>query len=85
MYMNLSIVTAFVQTPTADGLRFGASVVVAGLILVPFSIMSLLASRLLPWLSARVGGARSCRWRLTVVAPRGAFFALVHGASGRRS
>jgi predicted MFS family arabinose efflux permease len=49
-------VIRYVQTPTSAGYGFGASVVVAGLVLVPFSLASVTASRLAPmlgrWISA---------------------------------
>ncbi|MEV0264658.1 MFS transporter [Streptomyces sp. NPDC050617] len=45
MYLLISLVTRYVQTPSSAGYGFGASVVVTGLILVPFSAGSLLAGR----------------------------------------
>ena len=56
MYLLLSLITRFVQTPTGHGYGFGASVVMSGLILVPFSIASVVANRLLGALGR---GARS--------------------------
>ena len=44
LYMFLTVITEFVQTPSAEGFGFGASTLVAGLCLVPFSIASLLGS-----------------------------------------
>ena len=41
LYMFLTVVTEFVQTPCAEGFGFGATTLVAGLCLVPFSITSL--------------------------------------------
>jgi MFS family permease len=80
MYMFLSIVTEFVQTPSATGYGFGASVVVAGLCLVPFSILSVSSARLLPWLGRTVGERAILPLGCAVVAIAGAFFALAHGA-----
>ncbi|HKC30004.1 MAG TPA: MFS transporter, partial [Jatrophihabitans sp.] len=57
MYLLLSLITRFVQTPTAEGYGFGASVVMSGLILVPFSITSVLSNRLLNVISRRIGSA----------------------------
>nr|WP_309484247.1 MFS transporter [Streptomyces himalayensis] len=54
MYLLMSLVTRFVQTPTSAGYGFGASVVVTGLVLVPFSAGSLLAGRLVRVLSRTV-------------------------------
>jgi predicted MFS family arabinose efflux permease len=58
MYLLLSLITRFVQTPSAAGYGFGASIVVSGLILVPFSATSVLANRVLRLLSRRVGAAQ---------------------------
>ncbi len=78
MYMYLSGATEFVQTPSATGYGFSASVVVAGLCLVPFSIFSLSASRALPWLTRLVGPRAVLPLGSLVVAAGGAFFALFH-------
>ncbi|WP_343235054.1 MFS transporter [Streptomyces sp. SID10853] len=45
MYLLISLVTRYVQTPSGAGYGFGASVVVTGLVLVPFSVGSLVAGR----------------------------------------
>jgi len=66
MYMLLPLVTRFVQAPTTTGYGFGASIVVAGLVLLPFSVASVSASRLLPTV-ARLLGRR-------LVLPLGALF-----------
>ena len=78
MYTYLSGVTEFVQTPSEAGYGFSASVVVAGLCLVPLSIFSLLASRALPWLTALVGPRAVLPLGSLVVALAGAFFAVFH-------
>lgn len=54
MYLLLSMTTRFVQTPTSAGYGFGSSVVVAGLILLPFSVASVTASRIAAWLARRL-------------------------------
>ena len=54
MYMLLPLVTRYVQAPTSTGYGFGASIVVAGLVLLPFSVASVSASRLLPIVAAAV-------------------------------
>lgn len=79
MYMFLSVVTEFVQTPTSAGYGFGASVVVAGLCLVPFSILSVSSARLLPWLGRTIGERAILPFGCVVVAIAGVFFALAHG------
>lgn len=53
MYLLLSLVTRFVQTPTSSGYGFGSSIVVTGLVLVPFSAASVAASRVAPALGRR--------------------------------
>jgi predicted MFS family arabinose efflux permease len=58
MYMYLSGVSEFVQAPSGLGYGFSASVVLAGLCLVPFSIIGLAGARLLP-LSTRLVGPRN--------------------------
>ncbi|MFF1923911.1 MFS transporter [Streptomyces sp. NPDC058221] len=45
MYLLISLVTRYVQTPSSAGYGFGSSVIVTGLILVPFSVGSLVAGR----------------------------------------
>jgi predicted MFS family arabinose efflux permease len=57
MYMLMSMVIRFVQTPVAAS-GLGASVVVSGLVLLPMSAASFAASRLVTWLSRWVDAAR---------------------------
>ena len=45
MYMLMSMIIRYVQTPGSTGYGLGASVVVAGLVLLPLSAMSFLASK----------------------------------------
>jgi hypothetical protein len=52
MYMSLVLLTQLVQL---HGFGFGASVFVAGLTLLPMSVLSMSASRTLPALEARLG------------------------------
>jgi MFS family permease len=56
-YLFLASVTLLAQTPRSSGYGFGASVVVAGLVLVPFSAGSVLAGRL-AGAAARAGRSR---------------------------
>ena len=51
MYMLLSMIVRYVQTPRTTGYGLGASVVVAGLALLPMSIASFFTSKLVVWLS----------------------------------
>jgi predicted MFS family arabinose efflux permease len=80
MYMDLSVVTEFVQSPRADGFGFSASVGVAGLVLIPLAVLLLAASRMLPtfvrWAGAPAVLAVGC---LLAVAGS-VFFALCHDA-----
>lgn len=55
IYPLLSLVVRYVQTPPAAGYGFGASIVVAGLMLVPFSAASFVASRAAASVARRVG------------------------------
>ena len=61
--MFLTVITEFVQTPSAEGFGFGASTLVAGLCLVPFSVASLLGSRLMTATLRRFGVAHRARHR----------------------
>ncbi len=54
MYLLISLVTRYVQTPASAGYGFAASVVTTGLVLVPMSVGSVVASRLTPWLGRRL-------------------------------
>jgi predicted MFS family arabinose efflux permease len=78
MYIDLSVVTAFVQAPQSTGYGFGASVLTAGLCLVPFSIMSLVASRALPAATRTLGPRAVLPVGCLTIAAAGAAFALAH-------
>ena len=54
MYLLLTLVTRYVQTPAGTGYGFGFSVFVAGLVLVPFSALGFAGGRLAPALRPRV-------------------------------
>ena len=54
-YLLLSSVPLLAQTPVSSGYGFGAPIVVAGLLLLPFSVSGILAGRLSGWLADRVG------------------------------
>lgn len=80
MYMVLSGVTEFVQSPHSAGFGFSASTAVAGLVLIPLSFLMLISSRALPWLEKR-GGIRAVLPAGCLVAALGCgFFAVFHGA-----
>ncbi|MGF7236055.1 MAG: MFS transporter [Frankia sp.] len=78
MYMYTSAVTEFVQAPRSTGYGFSASVVVAGLCLVPLSATSLLISRALPWFTEQFGVRPLLPLGSLAVAAAGTFFALFH-------
>jgi predicted MFS family arabinose efflux permease len=80
MYIYISAVTAYVQTPRETGYGFSASVVLAGLCLVPFSVFSIVASRMLPWVTRVVGPRLLLPLGSLVVAAGGAFFAVLQSA-----
>jgi MFS family permease len=52
MYLSMILITQLVQLPTFG---FGTSIFVAGLTLIPLSILSTASSRTLPWLQRRFG------------------------------
>lgn len=57
MYLLLTLVTRYVQTPTSAGYGFGVSVFVGGLVLVPFSVLGFVGGRLVRQLRNRLGAA----------------------------
>ena len=52
MYLLLTLITRYAQTPHGAGYGFGLSTFVAGLALVPFSVLGFVAGRLTPRLRA---------------------------------
>lgn len=80
LYMFLTVITEFVQTPSAEGFGFDASTLVAGLCLIPFSVASLLGSRLMTATLRRFGSRTALAIGGTAIVTAGVFFALVHGA-----
>jgi predicted MFS family arabinose efflux permease len=76
MYMYLSGVSEFVQAPSEIGYGFSASVVVAGLCLVPFSVVGILGSRLLPPMTRLVGPRNLLPVGCLTVAAGGLVFAV---------
>jgi MFS family permease len=80
LYMFLTVITEFVQTPSAEGFGFGASTLVAGLCLVPFSICGLIGTRLMGLMVSRFGTRAALGTGGLAIAASGVFFALVHTA-----
>lgn len=66
MYLLMSLVILFVQTPTSTGYGLGVSVVIGALVLAPFSAASVAANKLSPLISRRFGP--------NLVIPTGAMF-----------
>jgi MFS family permease len=78
MYLIIPIVVEFVQVPTSRGYGFGASVVVSGLVLVPLSAGTFLASRLLVVYERRFGVRSMIPLGALVFAAVSSFFAFEH-------
>ena len=54
MYLLLTLITRYAQTPHSAGYGFGLSTFVAGLVLVPFSVLGFVAGRLTPRMRERI-------------------------------
>ena len=55
MYLLLTLITRYAQTPHRAGYGFGLTTFVAGLVLVPFSVLGFAAGKLTPRVRERVG------------------------------
>lgn len=75
MYVSMVVITEFVQL---EGFGLGESIFVAGLTLVPLSILSASVSRTLPWLTDRVGLRPIIPFGALMVASASLFFAFDH-------
>ena len=80
MYLVVPIVVEFIQIPPSYGFGFGASVMVSGLVLVPLSVGTFLASRLLVPYERRFGVRSMIPLGALVFAGASAYFALDHGS-----
>ncbi|MGA2211311.1 MAG: MFS transporter [Acidimicrobiales bacterium] len=76
MYLLLTLITRYAQTPRPAGYGFALSTFEAGLVLVPFSVMGFLAGRLTPRLHVRIGAGRLLAGSSTVVIAGFVLFAL---------
>jgi NAD(P)-dependent dehydrogenase (short-subunit alcohol dehydrogenase family) len=54
MYLLLTLITRYAQTPHSAGYDFGLTTFVEGLVLVPFSVLGLIAGKLTPRLRERI-------------------------------
>ncbi len=79
MYLLLTLITRYAQTPHAVGYGFGLSVFEAGLILVPFSAMGFVAGRLNTRLGKRFGARVVLGTSSVVVLAACALFATQRG------
>ncbi|WP_433164834.1 MFS transporter [Kribbella sp. CA-247076] len=79
MYLLLSLITRYVQTPAAAGYGFGLSTFQAGLVLVPFSLLGFVAGRLVPRFRDRYGAGGLLAAGTTVVLTAFPVFALARG------
>ncbi len=55
MYLLLTLITRYAQTPHSAGYGFGLTTFVAGLVLVPFSLFGFIAGKLTPRVRERIG------------------------------
>jgi MFS family permease len=80
MYLLLPIIVEFVQVPRSAGFGFAASLTVSGLVLLPLSAGSFVASRLLVLYERRFGPRTMIPLGSVVFAVAAMFFALEHSA-----
>jgi predicted MFS family arabinose efflux permease len=55
MYLLLTLITRYAQTPLSAGYGFGLTTFIAGLVLVPFSVLGFVAGKLTPRVRERIG------------------------------
>jgi predicted MFS family arabinose efflux permease len=55
MYLLLTLITRYAQTPHSAGYGFGLTTFIAGLVLVPFSLLGFVAGKLTPRVRERIG------------------------------
>lgn len=80
LYMFLTLITEMIQEPRSTGYGLGASTLLAGCCLVPFSVISVLASRTTGALIHRAGSSAVMVGGTLITSGTGAFFALLHGS-----
>jgi MFS family permease len=76
MYLLLSLITRYAQTPHGAGYGFGLSAFTAGLVLVPFSLLGFAAGKLAPVVRRRIGAPALLAASAVVVLGAFALFAL---------
>ncbi len=67
MYLLLTLITRYAQTPRATGYGFGLTTFVAGLVLVPFSLLGFVAGKFTVHLRERIGAPMSLAGSAIVV------------------
>ena len=80
MYLFLPIIIEFVQIPVASGYGFGASILVSGLVFVPLSVGSFVASRCLTAYTKRFGVRSMIPFGSLMFAVSTLFFTIEHRA-----
>lgn len=79
MYLLLTLVTRYVQTPAEAGYGFGVDVFVAGLVLVPFSVLGFVGGKLVPRVRKRLDAATVLAAGAAMVLVALAVFAVARG------
>lgn len=79
-YMFLTLITEFIQEPRTLSYGLGATTLLAGLCVVPFSVMSLLASRTIAPITRRLSVSTVLVCGSLVIAGAGVFFAFLHSS-----
>jgi predicted MFS family arabinose efflux permease len=77
MYLLLSLITRYVQTPASAGYGFGLNTFEAGLVLVPFSLLGFAAGRLVPGVRRRLSARTLLAASTIVILAAFVLFALV--------
>ena len=80
MYLVVPIVVEFIQVPRDVGFGFSASLIVSGLILMPLSLGTFAASRLLIPYERRFGVRSLIPFGALIFAAASSYFALEHGS-----
>lgn len=76
MYLLLTLITRYAQTPPAAGYGFGLTTFEAGLVLVPFSVLGFVAGKVTRPVSKRIGGSALLAVSALVVLAAFAVFAM---------
>jgi predicted MFS family arabinose efflux permease len=81
MYLLLTLVARYMQTPPSAGYGFGATVLRASLVLIPFSVLGFVGGRVTRALPARLGGRAALMLGAASVVAASTFFALSRSQS----